>query len=207
MGLLSKNYYSVSPGTFNCRVSLQNELDTSPHKSHIYKNSETLSINTDDSSVFTLRSNINYPLTIEQNWDFGVAKALGLDFLIPLSYNSKEPKLVQKEKESSTLESNISSVCISEKDIIKSSLNLYSFGPNCVSLLLKQISIKSLSSLVQLDISYNDLESLPDDFGFYFPQLKHLSLEKNNLLKLPDSICSLYSLSILVLDSNKVKSR
>jgi Leucine-rich repeat (LRR) protein len=53
-----------------------------------------------------------------------------------------------------------------------------------------------------LDLSYNELMSLPEDIG-NLEELKLLNLRSNNLTTLPSSLKNIFKLSVLnVLDNN-----
>lgn len=63
-------------------------------------------------------------------------------------------------------------------------------------------NVCALKTLRVLDLSYNELMSLPEDIG-NLEELKLLNLRSNNLTTLPSSLKNIFKLSVLnVLDNN-----
>lgn len=66
--------------------------------------------------------------------------------------------------------------------------------------------MNSCSKLVELSATFNQLETLPTNFGPRLHHLRKLYLQLNNLVGLPPSIGELRSLQLLDLHSNKLTS-
>ena len=66
-------------------------------------------------------------------------------------------------------------------------------------------ALTSLAKLEYLDLSFNQIESLPNDLE-RLSSLNHLNLSNNSLEVLPSSICSLSSLVVLKLSHNRLSA-
>ena len=61
-----------------------------------------------------------------------------------------------------------------------------------------------IRSLVELDVSFNDLSYLPTNIGYELPNLKKLMIQLNKIRSLPSSICELKSLCYLDVHVNEL---
>lgn len=91
----------------------------------------------------------------------------------------------KKEKDYFDVEQNVTRIDIRSKKIVE----------------IKKLPL--LPELKQLNLTYDELISIPPSIGTCFPNLEILILSGNNLSSLPESIVNLEKLEVLDLSKNK----
>lgn len=81
-------------------------------------------------------------------------------------------------------------------------INLVELNLSSNNIIKIPYDLRNLKLMKRLNLSENSIESMPDDFGTWWPDLTTLSLSGNKLTELPTSLCKLCNLKNLYLNDN-----
>lgn len=71
--------------------------------------------------------------------------------------------------------------------------------------IVSDFCLACLRSLVELDVSFNNLTYLPTNIGYELPNLQRICIQYNKIRSLPTSICEMYSLRHLDARFNELR--
>ena len=206
MGFLHKNRYAVSP------YKLSFDLYAPDSASFCFVKPPSATCDTSKrtihSSMFTLSFRNRSPISLEEEWDISVANDMGFHFLLrpqeETVIDAYDDQTKTSLKTSFAKEENLDAPFLRGSEMLEI-FRMCRIDVTISSLFFRPSLSLCLGNISKLDLSFNGLTSILDSFGFYFPCLKYLSLEGNCLSKLPASICTLSSMTTLIVDNNQVR--